>query len=68
VKLKQTVSINAGVYALAFRPDNQAIAAAGEDGIVRLIDVNNGAVTKEFVPVPLGSAAAATAPATAGTK
>jgi WD40 repeat protein/mono/diheme cytochrome c family protein len=59
VKLKQTVGINAGVYALAFRPDNQAIAAAGEDGVVRLIDVNNGAVTKEFVPVPLAAAATA---------
>jgi len=57
VKLKQMVAINAGVYALSFRPDNQTVAAAGEDGVVRLIDVNNGAVSKEFVPVPLGASA-----------
>ncbi len=42
-----------GVYALAFAPDSQRLAAAGEDGRVRLINVADGAVAKEFVPVPL---------------
>jgi WD40 repeat protein len=55
VKLTHMVPINAGVYALSFRPDNQFVAAAGEDGVVRLIDVTNGNVAKEFVPVPLAT-------------
>lgn len=43
-----------GVYAVALSPDGQRLAAAGADGTVRLIDPNNGAITKEFAPAPLG--------------
>ncbi len=41
-----------GVYAVAFRPDGKALAAAGNDGIVRLIDAAKGSVIKEFSAAP----------------
>ena len=44
-----------GIYALAFNPDGQCLAAAGEDGRVRLIRAADGVVTKEFVPVPVNA-------------
>jgi WD40 repeat protein/mono/diheme cytochrome c family protein len=43
-----------GVYAVAFRPDGKALAAAGADGTVRLIEPETGSVVKEFAPAPLG--------------
>jgi len=58
-----------GLYATAFSPDRKALAAAGGDGLVRLIDPETGSLLKEFVPVPLAgsaegnlAAAGATAP------
>lgn len=45
------------VYALAFSPDGERVAAAGEDGRVRLIRAADGAVAAEFVPVPLAGPA-----------
>src|SRR5262249_24898054 len=45
----------AGVYAVAFRPDGQQLAAAGADGTVRLINPANGSVVKEFSPAPLAA-------------
>lgn len=49
------------VYAVAFRPDNQAVAAAGSDGMVRLIDAASGAITKEFGAAPISAGAAVAA-------
>ena len=43
----------AGLYAVAFRPDGQSLAVAGLDGKIRLIDPATGTLVKEFVPVPL---------------
>jgi WD40 repeat protein/mono/diheme cytochrome c family protein len=42
-----------GVYAVAFAPDGQTVAAAGFDGVVRLIKVSEGKVAKEFSPAPV---------------
>jgi WD40 repeat protein/mono/diheme cytochrome c family protein len=73
VKLIAKTSLpQSGIYAVAFRPDRRLLAAAGSDGNVRLIDPANGAVVKEFVPVPLsgrptaGATAAAKQPTPAG--
>ncbi|MBL9208269.1 MAG: hypothetical protein JNN01_24505, partial [Opitutaceae bacterium] len=53
VRLLAEIPISGGVYALAFNAGGQAVAAAGQDGRVRLIDTTNGRITSEFVPVPL---------------
>lgn len=53
VKLLAEVKMAGGVYALAFNPDGKTVAAAGEDGRVRLISAVDGTVTKAFVPVPV---------------
>src|SRR5579871_3812336 len=42
-----------GVYAVAFRPDGQCVAAAGADGRVRLIDAATGKVVRELSPAPV---------------
>jgi len=46
-----------GLYATAFRPDRAVLAAAGGDGLVRLIDPETGKLIKEFVPVPIAGSA-----------
>jgi WD40 repeat protein len=46
------------VYAVAFRPDGKQVASAGFDGVVRLSDPLTGKRIKEFIPVPLSTAAA----------
>jgi WD40 repeat protein len=48
-----SVDIPAGVYSVVFSPDNKAVAAAGTDGIIRLLDPENGKITKEFLPVEI---------------
>lgn len=48
----------AGVFAVAFRPDGKQVATGGLDGVVRLFDVETGALVKEFVPVTITPAVA----------
>jgi WD40 repeat protein/mono/diheme cytochrome c family protein len=43
----------AGIYTAQFSPDGQTVAAAGQDGLIRLINVADGKITKEFLPVAL---------------
>ena len=57
VKLLGSVQIPGGIYTVAFQPNGQAVAAAGEDGKVRIINASNAALTKEFIPVPIGATA-----------
>ena len=57
-KLLASVPLDAGVYALCYRPDGSAVAVAGEDGKVRLLDAADGKLLKEFVPVVLSPRAA----------
>ncbi len=38
VKLLASVPFNAGIYALSYQPDGKAVAVAGEDGKVRMIN------------------------------
>ena len=46
----------AGLYAVAFQPNGAAVAVAGSDGVVRLLDAATGTVAREFSPAPLQSA------------
>jgi WD40 repeat protein/mono/diheme cytochrome c family protein len=65
VKRLATVASPAPVYAVAVRPDGKLVAAAGGDGVVRLLNPVSGAVEKSFEPAPLGGpAVTASAPAT----
>ncbi|MBL8792658.1 MAG: DUF1553 domain-containing protein [Planctomycetia bacterium] len=45
------------VYAVAFRPDGQAVAAAGADGKIRLYDAATGNLLKTIAPAPLSDKA-----------
>jgi len=53
VKLLYSLPVNGGVYSIAWKPDGTVVAAAGESGSVRFINVGDGKIAKEFVPVPL---------------
>jgi len=55
VKLLASVPFNAGIYAVSYQPDGKAVAVAGEDGKVRMINPADAKVLKEFVPVPIGA-------------
>ncbi len=62
IRRTASVPIPAGsVYAVALRPDGSAVAAGGSDGLIRLIDPNTGAISKEFCPAPVGGTPDATA-------
>lgn len=55
--VKRIAKVNteqAGLYAVAFRPDG-VVVAAGADGIVRLVNAETGEVTRTFEPAPLGA-------------
>ena len=54
VKRLSSLPIGTPIYALSFLPDGKRVAAAGADGIIRLIDPEAGKVVKEFSPAPLG--------------
>ena len=61
----------AGVYAVAFQPDGKVVAAAGSDGVIRLLDTADGKVIKEYAPAPLTketTTAAARGPAVRSTE
>jgi WD40 repeat protein len=45
--------IRGPVFAVAYRPDGKAVAAAGFDGVVWLNDPDTGRLLREFVPCPL---------------
>lgn len=42
-----------GIYTVTFAPDSLHLAAAGSDGVVRIIHVEDGAVAQEFSAVPI---------------
>jgi WD40 repeat protein len=66
--VKQISSIKlpqGGVYAIAFRPDGKALAAAGADGLVRLYNPETGTLISQFAPVTVKQVSVAQQPTTA---
>lgn len=57
VKLLKSLPFSGGVFAVSFSPDGKTVSVAGEDGVVRLLDVAGGNVTKEFLSVPIADEA-----------
>ncbi len=56
VKLLASISVpTGGIYTVSFSPDGKTVAAAGQDGTIRLIDTAAGKTAKEFVSVPLAA-------------
>lgn len=53
VKLQSAISVSGGVYATAFSPDGQTLAAAGGDGVIRFYGAADGALKSAYIPVPL---------------
>ena len=43
----------AGVYAVAYHPKQPLVAAAGGDGVVRIVHAQTGAIVKQFSPAPV---------------
>ena len=58
VKLLAGAKFDAGIYAVSYKPDGSLVAAAGEDGKVRLINPKDAKVVKEFMPVTVSATAA----------
>src|SRR5262252_3625235 len=54
-ELARVTVTNSAVYAVAFSPDGDIVAAAGSDGMIRFFNATNGVVLKEFVSVPLAT-------------
>ncbi|GEP44668.1 DUF1549 domain-containing protein [Brevifollis gellanilyticus] len=53
VKQLSSTPMPCGIFTVSFSGDGKYVAAAGQDGRIRLIDAATGAIAKEFVSVPL---------------
>lgn len=53
VKLLSSTPVPSGVFSVTFSPDGKRVAAAGQDGQLRLIEAATGKIAKEFASVPL---------------
>lgn len=56
VKLIASASVPGGVYSVSFSPDGSSVAAAGQDGKIRVIEAASGKIMREFDSVPLSKA------------
>ena len=47
------VAFDTGIYAVAFSPDGDTVAASGGDGLIRLLEAKGGSLKSEVSPVPV---------------
>ena len=55
-RISQKMLDEAALYTVAFNPDGKTLAAAGGDGIVRIVETETGKVVKQFSPAPVTEA------------
>ncbi len=55
VKTLNQVRVPTGVFATSFDPDGKSIVFGGTDGLIRLLNLENGEIEKSFSPVVLRS-------------
>ena len=54
IKTLATVPVpECGIFAVSFNPDGSQVAASGPDGMVRIVDVSAGTISKSFLPVTI---------------
>ncbi|MGV3664420.1 MAG: DUF1549 domain-containing protein [Prosthecobacter sp.] len=53
VEQLSSTPIPCGIFSVTFSPDGKTVAAAGQDGQIRVIDAATGTIAKEFTSVPL---------------
>jgi WD40 repeat protein/mono/diheme cytochrome c family protein len=58
VKLLAAAKFDGAIYAVGYKPDGSLLAAAGEDGRIRLMNPKDAKVVKEFMPVTVSATAA----------
>ena len=56
VKLLAEMALDTAVYAVAWHPQNDQIAVAGADGIIRLLDARTASLRKVFLSAPMPEA------------
>jgi WD40 repeat protein/mono/diheme cytochrome c family protein len=57
IKTLATIPVpECGIFAVSFNPDGSQLAASGPDGLVRLVDISSGKISKTFLPVTLSGA------------
>jgi WD40 repeat protein len=57
VKLLAAAKFDGAIYAVGYKPDGSFLAAAGEDGRIRLMNPKDAKVVKEFMPVTVSTTA-----------
>ena len=45
------VKVDTGIFAISLSPDGKQVAAAGNDGKVRILAAEGGETVREFVPI-----------------
>jgi len=58
IKTLATIPVpECGIFAVSFNSDGSTLAASGPDGLVRLVDVSTGKISKSFLPVTISAPA-----------
>lgn len=59
IQVLAKLDVDTGIFAVSLSPDGKQVAAAGADGTVRILNGDDGAKLREFIPVRLETESAA---------